>query len=276
LKFSTSDKSITGYEKQSKKQNKKVLLMQSRIKIIFQFIFVMLVVFIGLQILNQILIYSGDILFSILNYQYHQELLIVGIFQQTLQIITAISLAKIVLQKKMSDVGLNLWNLRKSVKYFAIFSASILLIYFVYITMSRLYFPQLWLDMRFAPIPPKQEIFTKLIFQSIFPGLGEELLFRGFLISLFITKLNPDLSRISNKFFVSILSAVFFAIAHIYFDMTSFQITHIDATQVLLALFSGTCYSFMLIKTKSLVGPILSHNFANVAATVIGLFISKM
>ncbi|MBE0688138.1 MAG: CPBP family intramembrane metalloprotease, partial [Anaerolineaceae bacterium] len=59
-------------------------------------------------------------------------------------------------------------------------------------------------------------------------------------------------------------------------DMTSFQITHIDATQVLLALFSGTCYSFMLIKTKSLVGPILSHNFANVAATVIGLFISKM
>ena len=250
--------------------------MQSRIKDLFTIIFIMLVVFIGLQILNQILIYSGNILFSILNYQYHQELLIVGIFQQTLQIITAISFAKILLQKSMPDVGLNLWNLRKSVKYFAIFSASILLIYFIYITIARLYFPQLWLDMRFAAIPSKQEIFTKLFFQSIFPGLGEELLFRGFLVSLFITKLNPDLTKFSNKLFISILSAFFFAIAHIYFDLISFQITHIDVTQLLLALFSGTCYSFMFIKTKSLVGPILSHNFANVASTVVGLLISKM
>jgi membrane protease YdiL (CAAX protease family) len=250
--------------------------MQSRKVNISKFIVLVLVVFISLQFLNQLLIYSGIKILALLDYQNEYEVLINGIFQQTIQFITAIILSKIMLKKEISEIGLNFWNFRMSVKYFVIFALSILSIYLIYINVARLYFPQLWLDMRFAAKPSNLEISTKVLFQSIFPGLGEELLFRGFLISLFITKLNPDLTKFFNKFFVSILSAVFFAIAHIYFNLTSLQITHIDVTQLLLALFSGTCYSFMFIKTKSLVGPILSHNFANVASTVIGLLISKM
>lgn len=250
--------------------------MQSLQVKISRFIFLFILVFLCLQLLNQLLINSGIKLFSLLNLQNDYEVLIVGIFQQIFQIITAILLSKILLKKEISEIGLNFWNFRMSVKFFVLFAISILLIYIVYLNVTRLYFPQLWLDMRFATKPSNLEISTKLLFQSIFPGLGEELLFRGFLVTLFITTSNPDLTKFSNKFFVSILSAFFFAIAHIYFDLTSFQITHIDVSQLLLALFSGTCYSFMFIKTKSLVGPILSHNFANVASTVIGLLISKM
>jgi membrane protease YdiL (CAAX protease family) len=243
---------------------------------VFQFIYLIIIIFIGLQLLNQFLIITGNKIFSLLQMTTGYEVFIVGIFQQSIQIITAIILSKMVLKKGVPDIGLNFWNFRKSIKYFAIFALSILTIYFIYINIARLYFPNLWNDMQFAPIPSNQEIFTKLLFQSIFPGLGEELLFRGFLISLLITKLNPELNKFYNKLFISIVSGLFFAIAHIYFDISSFQITHIDLTQFLLALFCGVCYSLMFINTKSLIGPIFAHNFSNVSSTIIGLLIAKM
>lgn len=248
--------------------------MQSNLCKISRFVILLFVVFIGLQIMNQLLIYSGNKLFSFLHYQSEYEILIVGIFQQSIQIIIAILLSNLFLKKGLSEIGLNFKNLKMSFKYIAFFALSILAIYLIYINLARLYFPQLWLDMRFVPIPTNIGIFSQLFFQSIFPGLGEELLFRGFFISLMITKLNPNLDKFLDKFLISILSALLFAIAHIYFDISSFQITHIDITQLLLALFSGVCYSLMFIKTKSLLGPIISHNFANVSSTIIGLLIA--
>lgn len=250
--------------------------MQSRLRTFQRCIILLIVVFISIQLLNQLLIYIGNNIIKILSYQHHIEILIVGIVQQTLQIGVAILLSTILLKSNLRDFGLNFWNFKRSIKYFLIFASSILIIYFLYLIIVQYFIPNLWMELRSAPVLQRQELFTKLLFQSIFPGLGEELLFRGFLVTLLINRLKPNVNKFLDIFSISILSGLFFAIAHIYFDITTFEITHIDTTQLLLALFSGTCYSLMFIKTKSLLSPILSHNFANVASTIIGLLIVEM
>lgn len=250
--------------------------MQSKLKKFQQSIILFIVVFIGIQLLNQLLIYIGNKIITVLSYQHHVEILIVGIVQQSLQIGVAILLSTILLKNNLREIGLNSWNFKRSIKYLLIFAASILIIYFLYLIIVQYLIPNLWLELRSAPVLPRQELFTKIIFQSIFPGLGEELLFRGFLVALLINRLKPNENRFLDIFSISILSGLFFAIAHIYFDLITMEITHIDITQLLLALFSGTCYSFMFIKTKSLLSPILSHNFANVASTMIGVLIVNM
>lgn len=250
--------------------------MQSKLKRFLKSIILLIVVFISIQLLNQLLIYIGNKIISLLSYQHHLETLFVGIVQQSLQIIVAIMLSIILLKRKLPDIGLNFRNFKRSIKYFLLFASSILIIYFLYLIIVHYLIPNLWGEIQSAPVLQNQELFTKLFFQSIFPGLGEELLFRGFLVTLLISRIKPDENKFLDIFWISILSGLFFAIAHIYFDITTLEMTHIDITQLLLALFSGTCYSLMFIKTRSLLSPILSHNFANVASTIIGVLIVNM
>lgn len=241
---------------------------------LIKFIFLLLLVFVGLQLMNQFLIFSGNKLFDWLRMPNEYEVLTVGIFQQLIQIFLAIFLAKLLINKNSSEIGINARNLKQSFKYFGYFSLCIIVIILAYLFLSYFYFTDLWLEMRNAKLPGVSGIVTKILFQSIFPGLGEELLFRGFLISLFIKSIDLNIEKTGAKIVVSLVSAVFFAMAHIYFQPIPFQITHIDVVQLLLAFFCGLFYSFMFIKTKSLVGPILSHNFSNVTMTITGYIVS--
>jgi membrane protease YdiL (CAAX protease family) len=224
--------------------------------------------------MNQFLIFAGNKLFAILQFSDSYEILIVGIFQQVVQITLAIVLGQWLVGKDVAIIGINTQNVKQTFRYIGIFVLAILTIILLYLFISRQFIPNLWQEMRYAKIPEPAGIATKLFFQSIFPGLGEELLFRGFLISLFIKKLNLNIDRTGSKILVSVISALFFSIAHIYFQLMPLQIVHIDVTQLLLAFFCGIFYSLMFINTKSLLGPVVSHNFSNVSMTIAGYIIA--
>jgi len=74
--------------------------------------------------------------------------------------------------------------------------------------------------------------------------------------------------------YVSILSGLVFSIAHIVYDITPFRIVRIDYLQLLITFFLGTMWATMLIKTKSLLGPVLAHTLANTIQIMSGYYIA--
>ena len=162
---------------------------------VYRFIYLIIIIFIGLQFLNQFLIITGNKIFSLLQTTTGYEVFIVGVFQQSIQMLLAIILAIFLLNKDAAGIGINTLNFKKSIKYFGIFSSIILLIIFLYLFVTYIFFQNLWQDMRNATFPSTTEIALKFLFQSIFPGLGEEFLFRGFLISFLILKMNLNMDK---------------------------------------------------------------------------------
>lgn len=247
---------------------------QTRFTKTIQFLILMGMVFIAMQVMNQGLIFIGNNFFKNIKAADHHKILIIGIVQQVLQLGLAVFLTKMILNKKPSEIGFNLNHLRHSFKYFGFFVLFILVVILAYIGISYAFFPQLWLTMQNTPLPTTSEMVSKIVFQSIFPGIGEESLFRGFLITLLVSTLKPNLESFKTKLAIASISGFFFAIAHIYFQWVPFQLTHLDPTQLALAFSCGIAYSFMFMKTKSLVGPVLSHNFSNVSMTIAGYLVS--
>lgn len=235
-----------------------------------------IILFIGLQLMNQFLIFSGNNIYRLLQFQHNFKISLIGIYQQLIQFFLAVIFFYLLVDKKIKTIGLNFNDWKKSLKYFGYFAITILGVILLYLQVSKTCFPLIWQEMQNTPLPQQNEMVVKLLVQSIFPGLGEETLFRGFLISFLIKSLDLDMTNWKSKLVVSMLSGFFFAVAHIYFQLSPLKITHIDFTQLILAFSCGIAYSLMFIKTKSLVGPILSHNFSNVSMSIAGYIVSAL
>ena len=129
--------------------------------------------------------------------------------------------------------------------------------------------------MRTIALPPTNTIVTTLLFQSFFPGMGEEILFRGFIINVLAAFVFTNWQQNNaSKWGIVALSSGYFAIAHIYFTLSPLQLTHIDPVQIAMALGCGAFYAVVFLKTKSLLAPFLSHNFANITSTLVSYLIA--
>ena len=108
-----------------------------------------------------------------------------------------------------------------------------------------------------------ENILIYLIFESIIVGISEEIVFRG----LVYGTLSPYFSnKVKIGFSISyagIISAVFFAIAHIGFQISPFSITAFAPMQIFIAFALGIFYAVLREKTGSLLGPILAHNISD-------------
>lgn len=108
-----------------------------------------------------------------------------------------------------------------------------------------------------------ENILIYLFFESIIVGISEEIVFRG----LVYGTLQPYYDKkISVGFTIStagIISALFFAIAHIGFQFTPFAITSFAPMQILVAFGLGLFYAVLREETGSLLGPILAHNISD-------------
>lgn len=99
-------------------------------------------------------------------------------------------------------------------------------------------------------------------FQFLLSGPSEELIFRGFAITLLSTVLTRRV--LYGKLSVAnIIAAVIFGVAHAQFFVMPFAVTY-DPAQVAyaigLGLFYGDCYE----KTNSVIYPMIMHSFTNV------------
>lgn len=126
-----------------------------------------------------------------------------------------------------------------------------------------------WVSLTLQPIPSQGTVLSTLFFQSLFPGLGEEPLYRGFLIVLLLGNFWDGRENPSDKHIwrVILLSAVIFSIAHLSYGFSPFRVTF-DSYQLLTALVLGGFQAWVFVKTRNLWGSIWIHNLANVTMSV--------
>lgn len=134
-----------------------------------------------------------------------------------------------------------------------------------------------WIAIANQPWPQTSTLLSNLFFQSIFPGLGEEPLYRGFLIVFLMGHLWDTNKSISTKHenLIILLSATIFAIAHVSYAFDPFTIFY-DSYQLLTAFVLGGFQAFVFIKTRNLWGSIWIHNIANVTMTLFVLLIASI
>ena len=236
---------------------------------------IVLLIFLGIQLLNQFLLRSGGALERAIALSTAETRFLVGVYQQGVQALVAIFLARLLLGRGLRELGLNADQGGRSLRLCAVFALLWLAAMALFLAAEQRFFPAAWLALRAAPLPAPPERAAALLFQSLFPGLGEELLFRGFIIGLLTTRVftGHTHSR-GSRLGVMLLSAVFFAAAHIYFTVAPWRLIHIDGVQLALAFGCGLFYAFAFLRTGSLLAPILAHNFANMTSTLCGYALS--
>ena len=136
---------------------------------------------------------------------------------------------------------------------------------------------QTWLGITRLPLPTASDMRSTLFFQSLFPGLGEEPLYRGFLIVLLVGRYwdaDMEISTLSRNLII-VLSAVIFSVAHLSYTFSPFSVLY-DSYQLLTALVLGGFQAYVFIKTRNLWGSIWIHNIANVTMSLVVWAISSM
>jgi membrane protease YdiL (CAAX protease family) len=234
-----------------------------------------LLILVFIQILNQFLIFSGSAVERTIPSGFQYSRTVVGIYQQIVQAVTGIVLYRWLFKKGSKDLGINTRNKKLSLKIFAVFVLLWSSIIVLYVSLTYFFFPNSWIAMTSIELPPKTTIVATLLFQSFFPGMGEEILFRGLIINLLSARIFPNFRQNkASKFGIIVLSSAYFAIAHIYFTLAPFQITHIDYLQLVTAVGCGAFYAIAYLQTESLLAPFLAHNFSNTTATICGYILS--
>lgn len=242
----------------------------------FKKIFYALLILFLIQLLNQFLIFTGSTL-----HKWVQEAQIptifVGIYQQAAQALTGILLYQWIFKKEVRKLGFQVKNPKTLGKYFLSFALVWITLIALYVIIAYLFLPNLWHSMTSAQLPQRGDMIATLLFESFFPGFGEEILFRGFIINLLglLIFTNYEKSETA-KAGIVILSSFYFATAHIYFSLSPFQITHIDAQQLITALGCGAFYAIVYLKTNSLLVPFLAHNFSNTTSTLCGYLLAGL
>ncbi len=245
--------------------------------LIVQRFLVVLFIFIFIQALNQFLILTGSALEESFLGNLPYTRVWVGVYQQLIQATFGILLAQLLLKKNLSELGINLENKSRSMRYFALFTSIWLSVIMLYLAAAYFIFPQVWDSLRSAPLLKTDIFLSTIFFQAIFPGLGEEILFRGLFVSLLATLVFPNNEeKLSSKIGVIFVSGLYFSVAHIYFSLSPLQITHFDGLQVLTAMGCGWFYAIAYLNTKSLLAPFLAHNFSNVTASICAQIISSL
>jgi membrane protease YdiL (CAAX protease family) len=177
------------------------------------------------------------------------------------QLLFTLVLMKLWVSRNLSDYGFNLKNRKLSIQLFLWFC----LIYLVPMFLVNV------LPNIIDSIPPwysyplnTRNVVGTLSFQYLFSGTCEEPLFRAFVIVV----LSQSWKKVFKVWWLEISAAgliatVLFMYAHIKLTIFPFEITYISWWQQVWALGLGIYYAVVFQKTKSLLCPILSHNYLN-------------
>jgi membrane protease YdiL (CAAX protease family) len=116
----------------------------------------------------------------------------------------------------------------------------------------------------------KENMAGVLAFQMLLSGSGEEPLYRGF-VMVVVGRYLKRVYRIGKLEMPAsgIVATLFFMLAHIGFDVAPLRITHFSFYQQFLSFGLGLYYAMVFHRTRSLVGPIISHGYSNAITFVV-------
>lgn len=108
-----------------------------------------------------------------------------------------------------------------------------------------------------SPIIPEGRLSSWLAYQFMYVAVSEEIFFRGYFQSNVLSLLTMSVQK----------SRVFFEIIGIIISATVFAVSHcliLGSVMPIITLLPGLIFGWLLVKTKSLLTPILFHGLANV------------
>lgn len=162
--------------------------------------------------------------------------------------------------RRLGFWGFNLDNLGISLRHlklFVLYSTGYLVIQNV---VFYLVAPPIWIDFPLTA----ENVAGYLGFQVLLSGTCEEPLFRGFVMMM----LYPAVAGVLNVKKLEIphaglIAAVFFTFAHIQFSLWPFEIVRMYPPQLVMSFVLGIYYAVVFHQTRSLLTPILTHNYVN-------------
>jgi membrane protease YdiL (CAAX protease family) len=170
--------------------------------------------------------------------------------------------------RSLASGGFNLQNRNRSLQLFGRF--------FIYYTAfvvaghAALFF--------LAPAPAfphplnARNVVGELGFKLFLSGTCEEPLFRGFVMTVLYRTMTGvfRVGRIEMPY-AGALATVLFMLAHVGYTLAPLAITWISPTQLVQACALGLFYAYMFHQTRSLLGPVLVHNYFNFSLTALGM-----
>jgi membrane protease YdiL (CAAX protease family) len=111
--------------------------------------------------------------------------------------------------------------------------------------------------MPLSPIIPEGRWFSWLAYQFMYVAVAEEIFFRGYFQSnvLSLLTISVQKSRAFSEIISIIISAIVFAISHCLI---------LGSLMPIITFLPGLIFGWLLVKTKSLLAPVLFHGLANV------------
>ncbi|KAB2878872.1 CPBP family intramembrane metalloprotease [bacterium] len=182
------------------------------------------------------------------------------------QMFLALVVIVFILKGRFKDYGLNLQNWDLSKKY-------ILWFFLVYGVFTALNFLPNFLNGEPEPVNFSLTTFNILgwfSFTALMSGTSEEIFFRG-LLQTFLNKAWKGSVKIAqlNIPTAGIIAALIFTFAHMEFNFDPFAVSY-NIPQLIVAFILGIFYSVAYDRSKSLIAPIVAHNYANFIMYFIG------
>lgn len=182
---------------------------------------------------------------------------------------------RLLVHRSITEMGFNLQNVKLTIKMLRWFIPIWLLLDILFYVISLNYIADFDAYISHYFVNDKLMMQKKLIIGSLLAGMGEEPLFRGFIVTSLVTVISRYVVVGKVKIpLVAIMSGVLFALAHIEYQIMPFRIIYIDGVQLGITFILGTFWSIMFIKTKSLLGPIIAHMCANVIQIMSGYVVA--
>ncbi|AUD65908.1 hypothetical protein BK011_09505 [Tenericutes bacterium MZ-XQ] len=200
--------------------------------------------------------------------------LLTGIYQQLIMFVTGVILTLVCFKSVPYQVFKGLKDNLKYVFYFVLlFPIGLSVVYL----LVYLFDTQTWLTLTNYQISDMSRLRDTVIFQSVFPGLGEEVLFRGFGLTLLLNGYFIYGKKVSKRkvFGSLILISLIFSAAHVSYRFHPFSMTY-DSYQLFTALILGMIEGYAFYKSRNIIIPILIHNISNLMLTFAPLLIGYL
>ena len=163
-------------------------------------------------------------------------------------------------KRSVAEIGLRIGRLGLTLRVLCTTCVIVFPLLFVGVFVLKKFEVQLPL----CPVIPEKGWISWLVYQFMYVAVAEEMFFRGYLQSnvLCLLTMSIQKSRDFLELIGIIVSAMAFAISH------SVLLGNI---MPIITFFPGLIFGWLLVKTKSLLAPIIFHGLANVYYAFIGM-----
>lgn len=236
-----------------------LLILAASLSIIIPFVSRGIVNLLDLNFLENVLI--GEILRKILFYSIQTGL--------------AVLFVRFVLHQSVSDMGFNFKNFKETIRVLKRFISIwfLLVITFYFISLKFVSGFNNYISGYY--VKDAKMLTIDFIGGCLLAGVGEEPLFRGLIVILLFSVITKEIHIGKFKLpITAILSGILFMMAHIAYEVSPFRVVYVDYLQLFFTFVLGTVWATVLIRTKSLIGPIIAHSCANTIQIMTGYFVA--